>query len=119
MIARTLCASLARCAASVSPDAGDGGASTDARVTMDSGVRSDANEAMAVPDVVRRAVLAPFDCNSSSKTARNDLRSIPACFGRFVRLDDGEHCVSSEAPTGAMRYVLNCGWCESTYVTTR
>ncbi|MFO0558922.1 MAG: hypothetical protein U0269_12965 [Polyangiales bacterium] len=186
VIAALLSASLARCAASVSPDAGDGAASMDARVTMDSGVREDARP---VPDVARRDALAPFECNVAEdctglatpearfargwsclggrcvysvspgescgvpgdgcvycagqapvcegapgcpagfdpsraqfefgNCARNYLPSIRACFGRFVRLDDGEHCVISEAPTGAIRYVLNCGFCESTYVPTR
>jgi hypothetical protein len=38
------------------------------------------------------------------------------CFNGIVRLSDGSLCTLSEAPTGAIRYVLSCGGCAATLV---
>lgn len=53
-----------------------------------------------------------------SNCARNYVPSIRACFGHFVMLDDGMLCLLTDAPTGAIRYVLNCGMCESVFMVT-
>ncbi len=50
-----------------------------------------------------------------SNCARAYFGSIRDCSGSFVRLNDGEVCLLTEAPTGAIRYVLNCGICETVF----
>jgi hypothetical protein len=52
----------------------------------------------------------------SANCARDFVRAIAACYGNFVRLDDGTVCVIIEAPTDALRYVLSCGACETVFM---
>ncbi|MEZ4405100.1 MAG: hypothetical protein R3A52_01230 [Polyangiales bacterium] len=40
------------------------------------------------------------------------LSDVVACFGPFATLANGTPCLLTEAPTGAIRYVLSCGPCE-------
>ena len=46
--------------------------------------------------------------------ARDFFSSVRGCAGGFVALDD-QVCTLTEAPTGALRYVLACGPCETVY----
>lgn len=52
----------------------------------------------------------------SSSCARDFFASVERCNGNLVRLTDGSVCLLTEAPTGALRYVLNCGVCETVFM---
>lgn len=46
--------------------------------------------------------------------ARDFFSGVRGCAGGFVTLDD-QVCTLADAPTGAIRYVLACGPCETVY----
>lgn len=52
----------------------------------------------------------------SSSCARDFFASVDRCNNNLVRLTDGTVCLLTEAPTGALRYVLNCGDCETVFM---
>lgn len=45
--------------------------------------------------------------------ARAFWREVDRCAGSFVRLRDGTWCTVDELPTGAIRYLLACGPCQT------
>ncbi len=64
-------------------------------------------------DAACRAPLDPAAIRvESANCARDFFRYVASCQGRFVRLTDNTTCLLTEAPTGAIRYVLSCGPCE-------
>lgn len=76
-------------------------------------VLCDSGAELTCPGAPCRAPLDPDAIRiESTNCSRDFFRSIASCAGRFVRLSDGVSCLLTEAPTGAIRYVLSCGPCE-------